>query len=69
MNEQNMYQRCNCYSRSLCINKDSYSVSPSSTEYSNYLKAYGEVLANLIKDNIERVAEYKKIPLIKKVYE
>ena len=45
-----MYQRCNCYSRTVCNNKDSYSVSPSSTEYSNYLKAYGEVLADLIKD-------------------
>ena len=45
-----MYQRCNCYSRTVCNNKDSCSVSPSSTEYSNYLKAYGEVLADLIKD-------------------
>ena len=45
-----MYQRCNCYSRTVCNNKDSYSVFPSSTEYSNYLKAYGEVLADLIKD-------------------
>ena len=45
-----MYQRYNCYSRTVCNNQDSYSVFPSSTEYSNYLKAYGEVLADLIKD-------------------